>query len=80
MNNAKELYDSLVSNSEAAKVVSASSETMKISRCTGYLFGLPAPKHLKFGRTVRYKKSTLQAWLDQFEEQSSTSEKVGGAK
>tara|TARA_R110002049_G_scaffold309283_1_gene520072 strand:+ start:2376 stop:2618 length:243 start_codon:yes stop_codon:yes gene_type:complete len=79
MQQHKENLDNLLSNRNAAPIVGTTPDALKISRCTGLLFGLPAPKYLKIGRTIRYKKSTLQEWLNQFEEQSSTSEKVGGA-
>ena len=79
MQQQKENLDSLLSNRDSAPIVGTTPEALKISRHTGLLFGLPAPKYLKIGRTIRYKKSTLQAWLNQFEEQSSTSENIGGA-
>jgi len=70
MENTLNLTDSLLSTKDAAPYTGTSADALKISRSTGLLFGLPAPKYIKIGRTVRYKKSTLQAWLDQFEEQS----------
>lgn len=79
MQQQKELIDNLLSNKHAAPILGTTPDALKISRCTGLLFGLPAPKYLKIGRTIRYKKSTLQAWLDQFEEQSNTTQRAGGA-
>jgi hypothetical protein len=36
--------------------------------------GLPAPAHIKLGYAVRYKKETLDAWLDALKEQITTGE------
>ena len=33
------------------------------SRATGKLLGVPAPKHLKIGRTIRYKDIEIEAWI-----------------
>lgn len=37
------------------------------SRSTGYLLGKPAPKHIKIGRNIRYKKEDILEWLSQFQ-------------
>ena len=71
--------DILLANRDASGVVGATPETLKISRCTGKLFGVNAPAFLKMGRSVRYRTSTLQEWLNQFEEQASTSQTGGEA-
>ena len=70
MKSTEDLTDRLLSTKEAAPILGTTPDAFKISRCTGLLFGVPAPKYLKIGYTVRYKRSTLQAWLEQFEEQS----------
>mgnify|MGYP003634448906 CR=1 FL=1 len=80
MQQHKKNLDNLLSNRNAASIVGTTPDALKGARCTGLLFGIPAPSFIRIGRTIRYKESTLQAWLDQFEEQTSTSEKVGGAK
>lgn len=62
--------DFLLPDAVAANILGTSHNNLKISRCTGKLFGVAAPSFLKIGRTVRYRKSTLQAWASQFEEQT----------
>jgi len=38
---------------------------LKKSRCTGELWGYPAPKFIKAKRKVLYRKSDLDAFLEQ---------------
>jgi len=38
---------------------------LKKSRCTGLLWGFPAPMFIKTGRKVLYRKSDLDAFLEQ---------------
>ena len=33
--------------------------------------GVEAPKHLKIGRTVRYELETVEAWIEQFKQEST---------
>jgi len=48
----------------AAEVLDTSLDVLKKSRCTGLLWGVPAPAYIKIGnKAVRYKKSTLIAWI-----------------
>ena len=58
----------------SAKFLDCAEQTLKQSRVTGKLFGVPAPKFIKLGNSVRYKRETLQAWCDQFTEVSNTGE------
>ena len=53
---------------KAANFLGCSKHTLDNSRCTGKLMGLPAPAHIKFGYAVRYKKETLEAWIDSLNE------------
>lgn len=56
----------LRTNEEAAGILGISPVTMKISRSTGTLLGVPAPRFLKMGRLIRYEDIVLQDWIDQF--------------
>ena len=54
---------------EAAKYLGVSYETLKRARYTSKLNGQPAPKHLRLNyRTVVYRKTTLDEWLNALEE------------
>ena len=48
--------------------------TVRKSRCTGILLGQPAPRFIRIGKTIRYRESDLQAWLDQFSTFANTAE------
>ena len=59
----------LLSNNEAASYLGVSSNLLRLSRHTGELFkGAPAPQYVKFGHAVRYRKQTLDSWLETLEE------------
>jgi hypothetical protein len=58
----------------AAPVLGVSPATLRKSRVTGTLLGLPTPAFLKMGKTIRYRESDLQAWLDQFSTFANTAE------
>ena len=64
----------LHSNDEAAKILGVAPITMKVSRQTGTLLGIPAPKFLKMGRLIRYKNYVLWEWVEQFRSFSTTSQ------
>ncbi len=76
-------FDPLLNDVEAAKVLDSTSATLKQSRYTGVLFGRPAPRFIKMGRSAKYKLSTLLEFRDQFPEFQNTAEvhvaKVGRA-
>tara|TARA_R110002060_G_scaffold78202_1_gene90967 strand:+ start:1845 stop:2096 length:252 start_codon:yes stop_codon:yes gene_type:complete len=57
----------LLDEKEASLIIGAATPTLRKSRCTGELFGLPAPKYLKLGRTIRYQASVLNDWLESLE-------------
>lgn len=59
---------------EAAAFIGCAAFTLKRSRTTGTLLGVPAPAHLKMGRMVRYEKATLEEWLSQFPEYQNTAQ------
>ncbi|AYA64777.1 hypothetical protein [Alteromonas sp. RKMC-009] len=54
----------LLSNNEAATALNIAPITLRISRSTGSLLGVPAPKHIKFAKAVRYRLKDIQEWLD----------------
>jgi len=62
----------LLDNNEAAQLLRCSPNSMRLSRHTGQLFGMPAPAFLKMGRNVRYRRETLLTWLAQFNEKPNT--------
>ena len=53
-----------LNNKEAALFLGVAASTLRISR-TGdnLLLGAPSPKHDKFGRSVKYKRDTLELWI-----------------
>jgi len=60
-------------NLPASDYLDCAPSTLKLSRHTGILFGVPSPEYIKRGRSVVYNKSTLDKWLSQFCEQQNTS-------
>lgn len=71
----------LFNTRQAAEYLVLAVATLNNSRYTGLLGGVKAPPFRKLGRTIRYEKSALDAWLAQFTPQNSTSETpVGGAQ
>ncbi len=67
-------FDPFLSDVDAAKVLGSTSASLKQSRYTGVLFGRPAPKFIKMGRSAKYKLSTLLEFRDQFPEFQNTAE------
>ncbi len=57
---------------DAARYLSFSSNTLRISRVTGVLDGVPAPAYRKIGRKVVYDRVVLDAWIRQFKNQPNT--------
>ena len=67
--------DSLLRHEEAAKYLGVSSTHLRRARHTGELFkGFEAPKYVKLGHAVRYRKSTLDEWLSALPEYHSTAD------
>lgn len=54
----------LLDTHQAAEYLGTTMNSLKQGRGTGLLWGLPAPKFVKLQRAVRYRKETLDAWLD----------------
>ena len=63
-------------NEAAQYLGNCSPYTLRRSRTTGLLFGLPAPTFKKRGRTVVYEREVLDAFNSQFAELSNTSAHV----
>lgn len=61
-----------LNNSESADFLCFSPTTLKLSRVTGTLAGVPAPTYRKLGRKVVYDRAVLEQWVNQFEQQSNT--------
>ena len=74
MSNDTIIQKNLLANKEAATYLGCAPNSLKLSRSTGLLFSVPAPAFVKMGKTVRYKVSTLDTWLDQFPEQQNTAQ------
>jgi len=64
-------------NSEAANYLTVGVTTLRNSRHTGLLCGLPAPKFKKMGRKVIYLTKDLDEWLEALPSYQNTSE-MGG--
>ena len=70
----QQLDDVLVTNEEASKILATTSNSLKVSRYTGLLYGRSAPPFVKLGtKKIAYRKSTLIRWIDQFPELPNTS-------
>lgn len=64
----------IFTNDGAAALIKCSGSTLKNSRSTGILFGREAPRYVKMGRRVVYKRSDLLEWLDGFPTYQNTTE------
>jgi len=75
MTQSQTLYDT----KQAANYLGFSDRTLSNSRSSGLLGGVKAPKYRKLGKSIRYERASLDAWLAQFQEQTSTSESPNNA-
>ncbi|MHC4705579.1 MAG: helix-turn-helix transcriptional regulator [Planctomycetota bacterium] len=67
--------DPLLRQNEAAQYLGVSPAHLRLSRHTGELFkGCEAPRYVKLGHAVRYRKSTLDEWLSGLQEFHNTAE------
>lgn len=56
----------LLTEEQTAQYLGFSRSYLRQARMNGHLTGrMAAPPYLKLGRTVRYDKSDLDAWIDQ---------------
>lgn len=52
---------------EAALYLGFTSDSLKASRTTGILAGVPSPTYTKIGtKSVRYRPEDLDAWVEQY--------------
>mgnify|MGYP000046388202 CR=1 FL=1 len=56
----------------AANYLGFGSSTVRVSRVTGTLAGVPAPTYRKIGRKVVYDRMVLSKWIEQFANQQNT--------
>lgn len=66
------IYQPRLDTHESAKELGFASITLRMSRVTGVLAGVPAPTYRKLGRKVVYDRVILDQWLEQFANQSNT--------
>jgi|TARA_B110000908_G_scaffold155053_1_gene192904 hypothetical protein len=77
MDSAMNKQDIIIPTQDAARLIGAAPSSLKQSRYTGLLFGKPAPKFIKMGRSARYKLVELLKFRDQFPEYENTSQIAG---
>ena len=61
-----------LSSNSAANYLGYAPPTLRNSRHTGTLAGVEAPIYLKMGKSIRYDKDVLDAWLAQFNDLANT--------
>ncbi|MEQ3638646.1 MAG: hypothetical protein ABNH03_02725 [Alteromonas sp.] len=54
----------LLTDTQLNELTGISSSSWRKSRMTGYILGVPAPRHIKFGKSVRYRLADIQDWLE----------------
>ncbi len=54
----------LLKDTQLNELTGIPASSWRKSRMNGYLLGVPAPKHIKFGKSVRYRLSDIQDWLE----------------
>ena len=70
-----------LNNQDAANFIGVSPATMRLSRHTGELFkNVPAPRFMKIGRAIRYRRETLIEWSEQWGEFENTAQTLKSAK
>lgn len=58
---------------QAAAYLGFKSSTLKLSRITGTLGGVPAPEFVRMGRRkIVYTREALDRWVNQFQPQTNT--------
>lgn len=63
--NVSLLDGGLLTEKQAAELIGFSRGALRASRVTGKLGGLQAPPWLKIGRSIRYRRTMLDAWLSE---------------
>ena len=54
----------LLDTKSAADIIDTTTETLKRSRRTGSLWGVPAPPYRKVGRMVKYHPVDIANWIN----------------
>ncbi len=62
----------MLSNKDAAEIIGTTPETLKRSRNTGLLWGLPAPIYRKANRKVMYHPSDVSDWINSLPKRGNT--------
>lgn len=75
-NNHEGVEPIMLTSRQAAIFLSCALPTITNARYTGLLCGVAAPAYIKRGKSIFYKRETLEKWNGQFEEQASTSQNV----
>ena len=65
-------------NDDAAGHIGAPPTSLKISRRTGMLWGMPAPEFKKAGRKVIYLRATLDKWVENLPTYQNTAQSEAG--
>jgi predicted DNA-binding transcriptional regulator AlpA len=65
-------HQPMLDTHEFAKKLGFASGTLRMSRVTGILAGVPAPTYRKLGRKVAYDEAVGDEWLAQFPNQPNT--------
>lgn len=55
------------SSKQTAFAIGIDDTTLRKSRATGYLLGVPAPRHLKIGYTIQYRIEDIIDWIETVE-------------
>lgn len=66
--------DPLLTEGHAAEILGTTRGTLRQSRYTGILFGRPAPPFVKAGKSIRYRRSRIQAFIGALSDFQNTSE------
>lgn len=78
----------LLDDHATAPLLGVSPATLRKSRVTGTLLGLPTPNFLKIAKTIRYRDADIREWLSQLScfgntaeaKQAANDSQVRGAK
>ncbi len=68
------MCDELLRDPEAAKILGTTAVRLRNARVTGMLGDVPAPPFVKLGRAVRYRRSDLEAWIENLRTYQNTSQ------
>jgi len=66
--------DPLLNTEQTAEELDCAKQTVYQSRSSGKLFGVKAPRFIKKGARVFYRKSTLEKFMSQFQEYENTAQ------